>query len=413
MILFASSGAGSMITDIENWQRAKLKNTDDVTLKVSDIIEKIQIEGDDAVDYFSEKFDQTKAKTIILKPFEEYGLAPEVADSIKLAAQRIEKFAQFQNQNFNSSSFEDEYGEFGQIVSPIERIAAYIPGGRFPLISTALMTLIPAKVAGSVVRVACSPSINPALLAAASLAGATRFLQIGGVQAIAAMAFGYDDIQPADLIVGPGNIWVNEAKKQLQSRVKIDGLAGPSELLAICDGEQPIEWLALDALAQAEHDPLACSIIISDDKLWLAKMADYLQSQEQFAEMIANQQIELLSGKSVEELLNFSETYAPEHLMLCHKDINQCSLNNYGSLFVGANSAVALGDYITGPNHTLPTLGYARQTGGLGVSTFLRIKTLQTINEKGRKELSTGAMPLAKAEGLESHYQSLKIRADG
>ena len=138
------------------------------------------------------------------------------------------------------------------------------------------MTLIPAKVAGSPVRIACSPSSHLAILAAASFAGATQFIQVGGVQAIGALAFGYAGNDPVDVIVGPGNAWVNEAKKQIQSFIKIDGLAGPSELLAICDGDQPIEWLALDALAQAEHDPMACSLIVSDNECWLAKMLNFL-----------------------------------------------------------------------------------------------------------------------------------------
>jgi len=217
-------------------------------------------------------------------------------------------------------------------------------------------------------------------------------------------------MQAVDLIVGPGNAWVNEAKKQIQSKIKIDGLAGPSELLAICDNKQPIDWLAYDALAQAEHDPLACSLIISDDKNWLESMTEYLSSKPAFSEMLANQQIELILAETKQQLIDFSENYAPEHLMLCHHEINAQELSNYGSLFIGANSAVALGDYITGPNHTLPTLGFARQTGGLSVNTFLRIQTVQSVNEEGRHQLSQSAMAIAEAEGLSNHYDSLKVR---
>jgi len=400
-----------MIVDAANWQRPEPETTQNITTKVADMLALIKSEGDEVIDQLALKFDGNKPRIIPLKPFEDYQLQAELAASIKVAAKRIADFANFQKQNINTASFQDEYGSFGQSIKPIERVGAYIPGGRFPLISTALMTLIPAKIAGSTVRSACSPSNNPAILAAASLAGATQFIQIGGVQAIAALAYGYKQLSPVDLIVGPGNAWVNEAKKQIQSHIKIDGLAGPSELLAICDNKQPVDWLAYDALAQAEHDPLACSLIISDDKNWLQQLSTYLQSNDGFSSLLSNQQIELIYAASKEELISFSEQYAPEHLMLCHEMIDADELNNYGSLFIGANSAVALGDYITGPNHTLPTLGFARQTGGLNVTTFLRTLTIQMVNDHGRKGLSKSAMPIAKAEGLTNHYESLKIRS--
>lgn len=399
-----------MIIKAVDWQR-KLPVDDIVRCKkVSTILHSIENNGDTAIEQFSQQFDGQSAKVIKLKSFDEYTLEPELANSIKFAADRIEKFARFQKQGIESKVLSDEFGTFSQQVSPIERAGIYIPGGRYPLISTALMTLIPAKVAGTRIRIACSPSEHPALLAAASLAGATQFIQLGGVQAIGALAFGFKNNRPADVIVGPGNAWVNEAKKQISNRIKIDGLAGPSELLAICDKHQPIEWLALDALAQAEHDPMACSLIVSDDIDWLQKLQAYLQSSSATQDLLDNNQIELIVANSVDELITFSENYAPEHLMLCHKNISENELSHYGSLFIGANSAVALGDYISGPNHTLPTLGFARQNGGLNVQTFLRYLTVQTINDLGRKELSAKAIPIAKAEGLNFHLESLKIR---
>jgi len=399
-----------MITNAKNWTRPQLNIDSALEKKVSEILDSIQLDGDSAIDRYSQKFDQRAVKLIELKPFEDYLLDSELSRSIKFAAERIEKFACFQKEGLVSRSFTDKFGTFGQIVSPIERIGAYIPGGRYPLISTALMTLIPAKVAGSPIRIACSPSDHPAILAAASLAGATQFLHIGGVQAIGALAFGYQDIQPVDLIVGPGNAWVNQAKKQIQTRIKIDGLAGPSELLAICDGNQPIDWLALDALAQAEHDPLACSLIVSDDLDWLTKMLDFLESKNDTKKLLQQQQIELIAVQSPQEAIEFSDQYAPEHLMLCHQSITPDLLANYGSLFIGADSAVALGDYITGPNHTLPTLGYAKQNGGLNVNAFLRVLTIQKLNPYGREKLSEIAMPIADAEGLSYHSESLQVR---
>lgn len=401
-----------MIIKAKDWSRPKLKADDQIESKVETILTSIRNEGDSAIERFSLEFDQQLVKVIALKPFEDYQLKNDLANSIKLAASRIEKFSLFQKQGIRSESFSDEFGCYGQVVSPIERVGAYIPGGRYPLISTALMTLIPARIAGSPVRIACSPSDHPAILAAASLAGATQFIQLGGVQAIGALAYGYKDNLPVDVIVGPGNAWVNEAKKQLQAQVKIDGLAGPSELLALCDGEQPVEWLALDALAQAEHDPLACSLIVSDDSNWLVSMLSFLEKNSETKKLLQQKQIELVYTESVEELVKFSNQYAPEHLMLCHQNIDQAMLSNYGSLFIGANSAVALGDYVTGPNHTLPTLGYARQSGGLNVNTFLRVLTTQALNETGRQALSKIAMHIAEAEGLNYHLESLRVRLE-
>ncbi len=404
-----------MITDIKNWVRPQLKTDCNLKTKVGSLLASIEKEGDAAIDRMAIEFDQQLPKSIPLKPFDEYLLTPNVAKAIQISAARIEKFASFQKQQLRTSSFSDEYGTYGQNIIPIEKVGAYIPGGCYPLISTALMTLIPARIAGSPIRVACSPSDHPAILAAASLAGATQFLKIGGVQAIGALANGYGNssfpaIPAVDIIVGPGNAWVNEAKSQVQNRVAIDGIAGPSELLAICDGAQPIEWLALDALAQAEHDLLACSLIVSDDADWLISLLEFLESKKETKDLMKRNQVELIFADSTKQLVSFCNQYAPEHLMLCHKKIDPKNLINYGSLFVGANSAVALGDYITGPNHTLPTLANARQNGGLNVNTFLRTLTVQTINDVGRNILSGIAMSIAKEEGLKYHCQSLAVR---
>lgn len=399
-----------MIIKAQDWKRQSLASDPQIANKVSAMLATIKAQGDQAIEALALEYDQQTVEEIPLMPFEDYQLEPELAKAIKVAASRIQRFAEFQKEGVCNRTFDDEYGQFGQMVEPIERIGAYIPGGRFPLISTALMTLIPAKVAGSKVRIACSPSNKPALLAAASLAGATKFLRIGGVQAIAALAFGYRSEAPVDVVVGPGNAWVNEAKKQLQTIVKIDGVAGPSELLALCDSTQPIDWLALDALAQAEHDPLACSIIVSDDRPWLVSMLSYLEGNQSTKKLLSGKQVELIYAEDPIQMTALSESYAPEHLMLCHSGIDSKSLSNYGSLFMGANSAVALGDYITGPNHTLPTLGNARQNGGLNVLTFLRFLTIQTVNDQGRKELAQLAEQIATAEGLIFHAESLKVR---
>lgn len=399
------------LTKLADWKRPSLDTDPQLIEKVSAILDDIRDNGDDRVKYYAELFDQQQPNEIELRPFREYPLDSDLASSIKVAARRIEKFALFQKDaGAQSKILTDECGEYGQQVIPIERIGAYIPGGRFPLISTALMTLIPAKVAGCGVRIACSPSNHPAILAAASLAGATKFVHIGGVQAIAALAFGYQGQGPVDLVVGPGNAWVNEAKNQIQDQTKIDGLAGPSELLALCDGEQNIEYIALDALAQSEHDPLACSIVASDSQQWLYELKKYLSHNADTKVLLEKKQIELLLAENEAQLVTFSNQYAAEHLMLCHRKVEQHLLVNFGSLFIGQNSAVAFGDYLSGPNHTLPTLASAKRNGGLSVNCFQKIVTTQQISEHGSIALAQGAMPLANAEGLSYHYQSMKIR---
>ncbi|NVJ61370.1 MAG: histidinol dehydrogenase [Gammaproteobacteria bacterium] len=399
-----------MISSASNWKRPSLQDDSAIEQTVREMLETIRSNGDESIDEFSEKFDGQKPEVITLKPFNEYELDGCLKVAIREAAKRIKTFARFQKEDIGNKTFTDDFGEFGQVVSPIERVGCYIPGGRFPLISTALMTLIPAKVAGCIDRIAVSPSDHPALLAAASLAGATQFIKIGGVQAIGALAYGYKSLRPVDAVVGPGNAYVNEAKAQLQRKLKIDGLAGPSEMLALCDENQPIEWLALDALAQSEHDPMALSVIVSDNEAWLKKEEAFLKADEKYANLISGQQIALVLCQSVDEMIEVCNRFAPEHLMLCDDRINSNQLKHYGSLFVGANSAVAMGDYASGPNHTLPTIGYARQTGGLNVQTFLRIQTIQKVSDNGRNELAALSMPIAKEEGLDFHYESLKIR---
>lgn len=401
-----------MITNIASWTRLPLNNSDQVIVKVKQVIDEISHQGDLKIDEYSQQFDGFKPQMIQLKSFDEYDLDKSLKNAIITSAKRIQCFAEFQAPKILKQQFEDELGCYGQTTTAINRIGAYIPGGKCPLISTALMTLIPAKVAGCHTRIACSPSINPAILAAVSLAGATQFWHMGGIPAICAMVLGYQQILPVDLVVGPGNQWVNETKKQLQDRVKIDGLAGPSELLAICDAQQPIEWIAYDALAQSEHDAVACSLVISDDANWLQKLDNFLQSATEFRALVNNQQIQLLLGDSPEALIEFSQSFAPEHLMLCHKQIPASQLTQYGSLFIGVNSAVALGDYISGPNHTLPTQGFARQTGGLSVNTFYKTTTFHSINDQGRIQLSQQAMHLAEAEGLSFHKKSMQIRCE-
>ena len=398
-----------MIVKSAEWQRLALDNSLQVASRVSAILGAVREGGDSAVANISEEIDGFTPEVIELQPFASYGIESKLGDAIQSAANRVENFAQRQKSCFNDLQFSDAHGEFGHQIKPIERMAAYIPGGRFPLISTALMTLIPARVAGCVERIACSPSQHPAVLAAASLAGATGFYRIGGAQAIAALSVGFQGNAPADIVVGPGNQYVNEAKAQIQKHTRIDSLAGPSELLVLADEMTNARWLISDALAQAEHDPQAQSVIVSTSAEWLNACIDELRQRNAEA-MLNSRQIELILAESRDDMIRFSDNYAPEHLLLAHRAITADDLNHYGSLFLGENSAVAFGDYCSGPNHTLPTSGQARTSGGLQVGDFLRVLSYQKITNSGREKLGEIAQCLAEAEGLTEHARSAAIR---
>jgi len=400
------------ILEYKNWRRPVLDETGEVKQRVRAMLEKIETEGDAAIRAFSQELDGFAPQSIQLEPWESYPLRDELRRSLQNAAERIEAFAETQRFMYRDVLHQDDYGRYGHRVVPLERAVAYIPGGRFPLVSTALMTLIPANVAGVPHRVAFSPSDHPALLAAASLAGATEFLRIGGAQAVAAAAFGYDGLPKADMIAGPGNAYVNAAKALLQERLKIDSLAGPSELLTLCDNSLDPRWLALDVLAQAEHDPMALSVVASVDRKLLETAAEAIESESAAHPDKDTGLINLVHCADVEDMVALANSMAPEHLhvSLTPGALDTQRLVNYGSLFIGPYSAVALGDYCSGPNHTLPTMGMARCKGGLQVGDFLKVLTFQEIEPYAYAELAATAIELAKAEELLFHQKSLEAR---
>lgn len=398
------------IKKTSDYVRPALKDNQQVAETVAQILSDIKTEGDAAVDRWAQQIDGRKAGYVQLKPFDAYDLGEDLKASIQYAYQRIKNFCQFQAKHLNNDQFSDDIGEFGYKYQPIERIGAYIPGGQFPLISTALMTLTPAQVAGCPVRVACSPSDHPALLAAASLAGATEFLHLGGAQAIGALSFGYQNTSPVSLVVGPGNAYVNQAKAQIQGRTAIDTLAGPSELLIYANQVQHPEWLMLDALAQAEHDANAVSVVVSESEQLLENLYMALANHDDGKQLLAGENVVLLLSQNQDESVAFINDYAPEHLTVCDEDFDCSLLTNYGSLFIGENSAVAFGDYCAGPNHTLPTEGAAKFSGGLCVHQFLKVQSTQRISDAGRTELAKHAATLAEAEGLVYHQKSAVVR---
>jgi histidinol dehydrogenase len=398
------------IFQADSYDRNIIGNDKKISQDVSNILNDIEQRGDQAVDDWSIKFDEFKPLKIKLKPFVEYGLNKEIENAILIAHQRIRSFCSFQMKDLKNDQFQDEIGTYGYKYQPIERIGAYIPGGRFPLISTALMTLTPAKVAGCPYRLACSPSDDPALLAAASLAGATDFIRIGGAQAIGALSNGYNNSKPVNMIVGPGNAYVNSAKAQVQHRTKIDTLAGPSELLVYANQLDNPQWIINDALAQAEHDPNAVSLILSCNFKLLQELLSICQNSLDAKKLLDNNQIQFVIAQSLLEAQNFINNYAPEHLMICDSDIQLKQLKNYGALFIGESSAVAYGDYCSGPNHTLPTSATAKFSGGLSVHSFMKVLTYQKINNDQRSVLSKISAVLAEAEGLSNHKASVECR---
>jgi len=400
------------IIKAQNFIRPPLQNQQAIEEKVTTILEDIAQNGDKAIDKWSKKIDGKTARIIQLKSFADYNLEPELAQAIQTAYQRIKAFCQFQIKYLKNDSFVDGIGEFGYIYQPIERIGAYIPGGKFPLISTALMTLTPAQVASCPVRIACSPSTHPALLAAASLAGATTFLQIGGAQAIAALSYGFKKTAAVDMIVGPGNAYVNTAKSQVQHRTKIDTLAGPSELLIYANKLLNPDWIILDALAQAEHDENAISIIVSTSMQLLEDLYSCTTASMAGEALLKNKQILFILAENAAQAITLINDYAPEHLLICDDDIDSQLFSNYGSLFIGENSAVAFGDYCAGPNHTLPTNGAGKSSGGLSVHQFLKVLSTQKVSDHGKDQLAKTAAILAQAEGLIFHQRSVEIRGN-
>ncbi len=399
------------IIQAKDYKRAKLKNQDTIEKTVTQILQDIKLNSDKAINKWSKKIDGQIGQIIKLKPFAHYNLKPELTQAIKTAHKRIKDFCEFQIKDLKDDSFNDGFGEFGYKYVPIDRIGAYIPGGRFPLISTALMTLVPAQVAACPVRIACSPSTHPALLAAASLAGATHFLQLGGAQAIGALSYGFAEINAVNMIVGPGNSYVNFAKAQVQHRTKIDTLAGPSELLIYTEKLKNPDWIMLDALAQAEHDPNAISLIVSTSKQLLENLYTRTKADTVAIELLKNKQIVFIQAENQDQAIELINNYAPEHLLVTDTNLEISKFINYGSLFIGENSAVAFGDYCTGPNHTLPTNAVGKNSGGLSVHQFLKVLSTQKVNTNGRNELAKISAILAKEEGLKFHQKSAEIRS--
>jgi len=393
---------------------------------VSKIVDRVRTEGDVALREFSEEFDGVTVGNIDVTDDAERAHAElddasdPVLDAVREAAANIREFHERQRPEDWRERFGDR--ELGRRFRPLDRAGVYVPGGAAAYPSSALMGVIPATVAGvDHVSVATPPAeeLNPVTLAAVHEAGADAVYQVGGAQAIAALAYGTETVTNAQKVVGPGNKWVTAAKAVVQGDVEIDFLAGPSEVLVLADGTADPELVAADLVAQAEHDPNASVVAVTDDAALAEAVAAAVDDQagerereETIRAALDNDASGVLHARSMPEAVLFAEEYAAEHLSIVADD-DEALLNritNAGSVFLGPYSPVAAGDYATGTNHVLPTNGGAKRYGGLSVDTFLRSSTVQRLERDALSGLSEAITTLAEAEGLEAHAESVRKR---
>ena len=399
-----------------------------VLTTVSDILNDVRENKDNAVKAYTAKFDKAELDDLkvseeeIKKAYDE--LDGELIKALESASSNIEKF--------HKAQIPEEWEmevipgiTAGQIIRPINSVGCYIPGGRAVYPSTILMTVIPAKIAGVERIIACSPpgpdgKIQAAILVAADLAGVDEIYKCGGAQAIAAMAYGTESIAKVEKIVGPGNIFVTAAKKLVYGDVDIEFPAGPSEVLILADESAIPEYIAYDFLSQSEHDPNASCFLVTDSERianesneLIEKFAKEAKRSEIIAESLA-QHGHVILCNTMDEAIDFTNEYAPEHLIISTKDDKAVldKIKNAGSIFLGKYSPVAAGDYGSGTNHVLPTGGGAKMYSGLSTETFIKKPTVQTLTKEGIKELSKTVLPIAEYEGFFAHADSIKVRLD-
>lgn len=395
---------------------------------VEAIIANVRANGDVALLEYSLQFDQLEAATIseleVSRERVEQAVArvsKEALAALNTAAQRIRFYHEKQVQS--SWQFEEADGTvLGQQVNPLDSVGIYVPGGKASYPSSVLMNAIPAKVAGveQVIMVVPAPQgeLSDLVLAAADIAGVDRIFTLGGAQAIAALAYGTQTVPRVDKIVGPGNIFVATAKRMVFGQVGLDMIAGPSEILVICDGKTPADWIAMDLFSQAEHDENAQSILISDDAAYLDEVEQAMQRllPDQPRHAIIRQSIAgrgaLIHVADMQEAIELANRIAPEHLELSVDNPEQylASVRHAGAIFLGRHTAEALGDYCAGPNHVLPTSGTARFSSPLGVYDFQKRSSIIYCSPEGASKLGKVADILARGESLHAHAQSARYR---
>ena len=399
---------------------------------VSDIIQRVINEGDAVLYELTEKFDRCKLDTLAISPAKRDALAKKstITASLKEAANRIEAY--HKKQLPEDCLYEDEVGvTLGWKWTAIESVGIYVPGGLATYPSSVLMNAIPAKVAGvkRIVMVVPTPNgeISPDVMAAAKIANIDEIYTIGGAQAVAALAYGTETIKPVDKIVGPGNKFVAEAKRQVFGKVGIDMIAGPSEILVVADNKNNPEWMAIDLLSQAEHDSVARAILITDDEAFADAVEQAVEKQLQKLpkETIARKSWEnngaiivipsnslSIEGEGWGEGANIINRIAPEHLELAidNPEILLKRISNAGAIFLGRYTPEAIGDYVAGPSHVLPTSTSARFSSGLGVFDFIKRSSIIGCSQEAFNKIAADGIVIAEAEGLDAHAKSIKVR---
>ena len=400
----------------------------DIAKTVEQIIANIKTKGDNALIDYSIKFDGVSAHNMLdltidlpaLKNAFEH-LNQKQKSALQIATERVRCYHQKQKQE-SWRYTEDDGTVLGQKITPIERVGMYVPGGKAAYPSSVIMNAIPAKVAGVEELIMVVPTVNgvsnPLVLAAAYITGVDKVFTVGGAQAIAALAYGTESIAKVDKIVGPGNIYVAAAKRMVFGQVGIDMIAGPSEILIICDGKTNPDWIAMDLFSQAEHDENAQSILLCPDEDFIAQvknsMAKLLPDMDRKAiiKKALKQRGALIQSKDMQEAVDIANQIAPEHLELSVADPQAIlpNIKHAGAIFMGKNTCEAIGDYCAGPNHVLPTSGTARFSSPLGVYDFQKKSSLIMLSNQAANTLGEVAATLADCEGLHAHAQSARYR---
>ena len=395
-----------------------------LTEKVSAIIERVKTEGDTSLRAFSQQFDHVVpaqfevSEQEIAEALE--GMDAQTRRDSEFAINQVRRFAQAQLATMLPLEVETLPGvHLGHRIIPVQTVGCYVPGGRYPILSAPVMSIVPATVAGCEQIIAClPPGAHPAMIAVCHLAGAHRIFKVGGAQAIAAMAWGTESIPSVDKIVGPGNAFVNEAKRQVFGRVGIDALAGPSEIFTIADDSADPRILAADMLAQAEHD-IHTRVGLATTSRDIAERT-LAEVERQLASLPTaatageawRRQGEIVLCEDEAQLIAFADHMATEHLQVHTRDphATAAKIRNYGSLFIGQNASVVFSDKCCGTNHTLPTMAAARYTGGLWVGAYVKICTHQWIDEQGIPAIAEPAIRQSRTEGMQGHRRAAEIR---
>jgi len=420
-------GFNRQLSSLLSWESVSNK---DVANTVEEIINTIKSKGDKALIDYSIKFDGVKAKSMadlmisqeeLEKSFD--GLGDKQKNAIKIAVERIKAYHLKQNQQ--TWFYTDEDGTMlGQKITPLDRVGLYVPGGKAAYPSSVLMNAIPAKVAGveELIMVVPTPSgiANKLVLAAAYISGVDMVFTVGGAQAIAALAYGTESVPRVDKIVGPGNIYVATAKRAVFGQVGIDMIAGPSEILIICDGNTDPNWIAMDLFSQAEHDEDAQSILLCPDKAFIDEVEKSIEKllpsmdRKDIIKTALKNRGALIHTKDMDEAIAISNRIAPEHLELSVENPETLldSIKNAGAIFMGKYTCEVLGDYCAGPNHVLPTSGTARFSSPLGVYDFQKKSSLIMASRESANTLGEVAATLADGEGLQAHALSARYRVN-